>query len=131
MSGATDAGVVEAFAGRILRTHVLRPTWHFVSPKDIRFLLAPTAPRVNAANASYYRALQGHNHRTRAELAAALARAGIPAAGLRLAYLSWRPPGVAGVRVLQRAERRALERQRARYERFLAQEKGTRDVDPH
>jgi hypothetical protein len=104
--GSTDAGVLEAFdAGRILRTHVLRPTWHLVSPADIRFLQALTAPRVNAANASYYRkleldsrtlaksrrvferALQGQNHRTRPELAAALARAGIPAAGLRLAYL--------------------------------------------
>jgi hypothetical protein len=32
--------------GRILRTHVLRPTWHFVSPEDIRWLIETTAPRV-------------------------------------------------------------------------------------
>lgn len=51
-----DAVVHEAFqAGKILRTHVLRPTWHLVSPRDIRWLLALTAPRVHAVNAYYYR----------------------------------------------------------------------------
>lgn len=32
--------------GAILRTHVLRPTWHFVSPADIAWLVEVTAPRV-------------------------------------------------------------------------------------
>lgn len=41
--------------GKILRTHVLRPTWHYVSPADIRWLLALTAPRVHAFNAYQYR----------------------------------------------------------------------------
>lgn len=41
--------------GRILRTHAIRPTWHFVLPADIRWLLALTAPRINALNAHYYR----------------------------------------------------------------------------
>ena len=51
-----DAAVQQAFLeGKILRTHVLRPTWHFVSPRDIRWLLALTAPRVHALNAYYYR----------------------------------------------------------------------------
>lgn len=37
MRAATDADVERAFdAGTILRTHVLRPTWHFVLPADIR-----------------------------------------------------------------------------------------------
>lgn len=46
----------QAFAsGTILRTHVLRPTWHFVTPADIRWLLMLTAPRVQAFNAYQYR----------------------------------------------------------------------------
>jgi hypothetical protein len=36
-SGLTDTDVERAFAsGAILRTHVLRPTWHFVLPEDAR-----------------------------------------------------------------------------------------------
>ena len=47
LHGATDASLDAAFnAGAILRTHVLRPTWHFVAPADIRWLLALTAPRI-------------------------------------------------------------------------------------
>lgn len=39
LRGATDAQVERAFdAGPILRTHVRRPTWHFVSPRDLRAL---------------------------------------------------------------------------------------------
>jgi hypothetical protein len=34
-----------------LRTHVLRPTWHFLMPEDIRWLLDLTAPRIKAAMA--------------------------------------------------------------------------------
>ena len=49
LPAATDAALDAAFAaGTILRTHVLRPTWHFVAPADIRWLLALTAPRVHA-----------------------------------------------------------------------------------
>jgi len=32
--------------GAFLRTHVLRPTWHYVHQEDIRWLLALTAPRI-------------------------------------------------------------------------------------
>jgi hypothetical protein len=91
--------------GSIVRTHVLRPTWHFVTPEDIRWLIALTAPRIHAANAYYYRqadldakvfakscammhrALDGGKAMTRAELAEHLKRAHIPAEGLKLAYL--------------------------------------------
>jgi len=56
LQGATDAAIDQAFAdGTLLRTHVMRPTWHFVTPADIRWMLQLTAPRVNALNASYYR----------------------------------------------------------------------------
>ena len=45
-----DAALDRAFdAGEILRTHVLRPTWHFVAPADIRWMLALTGPRVHRA----------------------------------------------------------------------------------
>ena len=44
--GLTDAAIEQAFTnGDILRTHVMRPTWHFVTPEDIRWMLALTAPR--------------------------------------------------------------------------------------
>jgi Winged helix DNA-binding domain len=48
-SGATDAGIGADFdAGRILRTHVLRPTWHFVLPEDIGWMVRLTGPRIRA-----------------------------------------------------------------------------------
>jgi hypothetical protein len=79
--------VEQAFQdGKILRTHLLRPTWHFATPDDIRWLLNLTAPRVQSANAYMYRkigldasmlkrsrvaltrALRGGQHLTRDEL---------------------------------------------------------------
>lgn len=106
---ATDAAIDMAFAsGSILRTHVLRPTWHFVMPADIRWMLALTAPRVNAAMAYYYqqaevdhalavrsnavfrKALRGGKQLTRTELGRALHSAGISAAGVRLGFLVMR-----------------------------------------
>lgn len=102
----TDAGVDQAFnEGRILRTHVLRPTWHFVSPEDIRWMLQLTAPHVHALNTYYCRqdgldeavltrtrsiiskALKGGRQRTRKELAALLTRAGLGGPGRRIAYI--------------------------------------------
>lgn len=59
MLSATDHDIEKAFAeGKILRTHVMRPTWHFVSPADIRWMLKLTAPRVNASNGHYHRKLE-------------------------------------------------------------------------
>ena len=103
---ARTRDVEQAFNdGLILRTHVLRPTWHFVAPEDIRWLLALSAPRIHATNAYYYRqagldaktfakscamihrALEGGKTLTRAELAMHLKRAKVPADGLKLAYL--------------------------------------------
>ena len=54
--GTTDAEIERAFdEGTILRTHVMRPTWHFVTPADIRWMLELTAPRVHRTMASYSR----------------------------------------------------------------------------
>jgi hypothetical protein len=96
MIGGTDAALDAAFnSGAILRTHVLRPTWHFVTPEDIRWMLELTAPRVRQLMTYYDRqqeidrplitrsgdliagALQGGQHRTRAELGDILSGAGI------------------------------------------------------
>src|SRR5438045_2822918 len=44
--------------GLILRTHVLRPTWHFVARDDLRWLIAISGPRVDAGNARRYRELE-------------------------------------------------------------------------
>ncbi len=49
LSGIADAEIENDFnAGKILRTHVLRPTWHFVSPRDIGWMLKLTAPKIKA-----------------------------------------------------------------------------------
>ena len=54
--GLTSDHIEQAISdGSILRTHVMRPTWHFVTPADIRWMLALTAPRVLAAIAYYDR----------------------------------------------------------------------------
>jgi len=105
-TGFDDTAVQSALdAGAVLRTHVLRPTWHVVAPEDIRWMLALTGPRVRGLNRYYERqaeidaaladravdvigaALQGGNHLTRAQVQEALARAGIEASGVRLGYL--------------------------------------------
>ena len=101
-----DAASVAAAldAGEILRTHVLRPTWHFLHPDDTRWIMELSAERVHRANGTHYRrtGIEGDiavramdvvaaslagGHRTRAELAAALEDAGIAAAGLSFVYV--------------------------------------------
>lgn len=59
LKGIKEADVEKSFnEGKILRTHVMRPTWHFVSPADIRWLLMLTSPRVHQANAYMGRQLE-------------------------------------------------------------------------
>jgi hypothetical protein len=102
-----DSDVEDAFtAGRILRLHVMRPTWHFVSADDIRWLVRLTAPRVNTVSRHYYgkaelsdaifkrtnraltKALEGGRHLTRSELREAIKRAGIePGDSMRFGYI--------------------------------------------
>lgn len=106
LPGSTDEVIEKAFnKGSILRTHLLRPTWHFVTPKDIRWLLQLTGPRVKALNAYTYRQqkldskifkrshdiivkeLEGGKQLMRTELQAALAKKKIIAGGIRLICL--------------------------------------------
>lgn len=56
MTAAIDTDLDEAYdEGRILRTHVLRPTWHFVLPEDIRWMVALTGPAVQRVMGTYHR----------------------------------------------------------------------------
>ena len=96
MKKPTDAAIEGAMTrGEIIRTHVLRPTWHFVTPADFRWMLMLTGPRVNArmntynrtmgldaeafrrSNDAIARALEGGKQLTRQELAAAIRQAGV------------------------------------------------------
>lgn len=88
-------------AGTYLRTHVLRPTWHYALPEDLGWLLALTGPRVRRTMAGFRRehdlddATFEHTRsviadavatgpRTRAEVGAHLADAGLPGEGFVL-----------------------------------------------
>jgi len=91
-----DAAIDKALAnGSIIRTHVLRPTWHFVTPADARWMIELTAPRINILAAGRHRqlkldsktlklsndtlagALNGKKQLTRLELQDALHKAGV------------------------------------------------------
>jgi len=107
---ATETEIEQAFTdGSILRTHLMRPTWHFVTSADIRWLLALTSPRVHSINAHMYRklelddtifkrsnatlakALRGGQTLTRDELRSVLEREGIAVNGdLRMSYFMMR-----------------------------------------
>lgn len=104
--GGADAAVEAACDdGRILRLHVLRPTWHFVAAEDLRLVLRLTAARVHQANAFMYRSLEldrarldrfadklrellaGGNHLTRNEIRDALPPGWAGEQGFQMAYL--------------------------------------------
>jgi hypothetical protein len=92
--------------GAIVRTHVLRPTWHFVRAEDIGWLLDLTAPRVqrvtgqqlrnahrldersiDQAVAAIMEALASRGQLTRAQLAEELRERGIRGSGQMLMIL--------------------------------------------
>ncbi|MEO8193101.1 MAG: winged helix DNA-binding domain-containing protein [Gemmatimonadales bacterium] len=105
-SSADSASIDRDFdRGDILRTHAMRPTWHFVAPRDIRWLLQLTAPRIRSVMATYNRTLEltdavflkanrilaaelsGNRHLTRREIAAALEKRGIATGTPRLSRI--------------------------------------------
>ena len=107
--GATEAEIDRLIDdGAILRTHVMRPTWHFVLPEDIRWLLDLTSTRVIRGLAGRYRqlaieerdvarvagvlesALSGGRHLTRSEIGEALRRSRIAPDGQRLPHFLMR-----------------------------------------
>lgn len=91
--------------GAVVRTHVLRPTWHTVPVADLRMMLAATADRVKQlmgtnnrafgfdervfarSNALIAEATAGGRHLTRDELGKALVREIADPTGQRLAHL--------------------------------------------
>jgi Winged helix DNA-binding domain len=92
-------------AGRFIRTHGPRPTWHFLAPADLRWILRLVGPRVEVQMGSMYRregideatlrrttamirsALAVGGAMTRAELSKVLDAEGINVDGLRLGLL--------------------------------------------
>ncbi|MCD4851993.1 winged helix DNA-binding domain-containing protein [Arthrobacter sp. AK01] len=104
-AGSTSTEVEQAVAdGTILRTHILRPTWHFVHRDDLGWLMGLSADRLHQGNKGMYRqtgvdeesaALSGRilgeavadgAHKTREELAEVLGQAGFPSKGLGFIY---------------------------------------------
>lgn len=105
-TGVTEADLSRLLnEGVLLRTHVLRPTWHFVRPDDIRWLVELTGPRIRRTMVQVQRsttlddgdlekgaeliaeALSGGVHLTRAALGERLRGAGLPADGRALGVL--------------------------------------------
>ena len=104
-SSGTAAAVEQAVAdGTILRTHILRPTWHFVHRDDLGWLMGLSADRLHQGNKGMYRrtgvdgetgarsgrilaaAVADGAHKTREELADVLGQAGFPSKGLGFIY---------------------------------------------
>lgn len=91
--------------GEITRTHLLRPTWHFVSADDIHWMLALTAPQIktslksrhkqlelsetifNKSNTIIESALSEGKHLTREELVVELEKAKIATSDNRASHL--------------------------------------------
>jgi hypothetical protein len=84
---ATEKEIEEAInSGKIIRTHILRPTWHFVAADDIHWMLDLSGPQVkriilaetkkygcdesqfDKINSAIEKMLAGNNHSTREEI---------------------------------------------------------------
>jgi len=106
LPNATDRVIETAMKqGEIIRTHLLRPTWHFVSADDIYWMLALKATPIKASlrsrhkqlglsesiivrsNAILENALKGGKQLPREELLAELVKAGIPIDENRASHL--------------------------------------------
>ncbi len=106
MVAATDETVESAInEGHIIRTHLLRPIWHFVSAGDIHWMLELTALRIKASMNSRNRELElspevftkcfdligeemsGGNHLTRQQIAGIVVTANIKTDENRLSHI--------------------------------------------
>ena len=105
----TDQTIEEAINNaHIIRTHVLRPTWHFVAAENIRWMLELTAQNLNKALASNNKRLElddktftkantiiekllrDGNQLTRKEIMVALEKKGIKTNDLRASHIMFR-----------------------------------------
>jgi hypothetical protein len=103
---STVETITDAFRnGEIIRTHLLRPTWHIVSSSDIYWILGLTAPHIKQLLRSRHRNLElsestinksklvvekllvGGKHLTREEIMFQLRMAGISTEGQRASHL--------------------------------------------
>lgn len=103
---STDKLIEEAInKGDIIRTHLLRPTWHLAAKEDVRWMLELSSPQIKTlirsankqleltqevfskSNSIIEKALSGGNHLTREELAIKLEAAKINTQGTRGIHL--------------------------------------------
>jgi len=109
LPGSTEKMIENAVnSGEILRTHLLRPTWHFVTVDDINWMLDLTAPRLKSSLKSRWKAMEltekiftksnkvlekalnDGKHLTREELRIILEKAKIPTRDQRIVHLLFR-----------------------------------------
>jgi hypothetical protein len=109
LPGSTETGIEAALdQGTILRTHLLRPTWHIVSADDIHWMLSLTADRIKASmksrdrelelddsiyrksNALFQKILSGGKQLNRDEIVAELKIAGIATDNNRTSHILMR-----------------------------------------
>ncbi len=103
---STETFVEEAIDNaEIIRTHILRPTWHFVTARDARWMMSLTAGEVYKKSGTYFRQLEldarvfkktnkileqllrNGNHLTRKEIVEHFDKAGIKTVDLRTTYI--------------------------------------------
>ncbi len=99
------AVLAEQAEGGFVRTHILRPTWHYVVPEDLRWLLRLTSAKVESGLAARHLQLdldgrtigrgldalvgllEGSAPMTRKDIGPELARLGLPGPGERVGHL--------------------------------------------
>ena len=106
---STDKEIEDAMnCGEFVRTHILRPTWHFVSRDDIYWMLQLSAPRLKGIYKTYNKylditpdfivktnsliskILDKESHQTRQEIGEKLQKEGIESDNRRLTHImSW------------------------------------------
>lgn len=97
-------------SGRIIRVHIMRPTWHFVLPEDLRWMAALNRDKLEQAYKGYNRefgldigeddyarstellceALQGGRELTSNELALEMEKGGLPSTHHHMRAYLWR-----------------------------------------
>jgi hypothetical protein len=106
LPGTTSSDIEKAVdKGEILRTHMLRPTWHFVAAEDILWMIELSAPSIlgsqksrrkeleltpdvlKKSNGILEKILKGKNHLTRDEIIVHLEKAKIKTHDNRAAHL--------------------------------------------
>lgn len=109
LPGITESAIDASLdKGEVLRTHILRPTWHLVSADDIYWILELSAPQIRALSKARHKeleldetvfsktnkliekALTGNKHLTREELAGILGKAKIEASNDRGSHIMFR-----------------------------------------